>query len=116
MSFDGVSRQFELPGDISAVLLERVLWTFVVLALIADIVTTFVGLQLGLTESNPIARTAIEGYGVVGMLVLKGVAIGIGLLCRPVLPASYRPIVPAGLAIPWMIAVSINIYLISAAI
>ncbi len=56
--------------------------------LVGDVVTTFVGLHLGLAESNPIALRAIEGYGLLGMLALKGFAVGVGLLCRPLLPRS----------------------------
>ncbi|WP_143823947.1 DUF5658 family protein [Natronorubrum thiooxidans] len=116
MSSDGAYLRFEPPGEITPVAVERLLWVLVGLSLVGDVVTTFVGLHLGLAESNPVARSAIEGYGLAGMLALKGVAIGIGLICRPMLPSTYRPIVPAGLAIPWTAAVCINVYLISTAI
>ncbi|MDQ2051443.1 DUF5658 family protein [Natronolimnohabitans sp. A-GB9] len=113
MSSDAAYRQYELPVDLSPATLERALWVLVGLSLVGDVVTTFVGLHLGLAESNPVARSAIDGYGLAGMLVLKGLAIGVGLLCRPLLPAAYRPIVPAGLALPWTAAVLINLYMIS---
>ncbi len=93
--------------------LERTLWVLVALSLVGDVVTTFVGLNLGLAESNPIARGAIEGYGLAGMLVLKAFAVGVGLCCRPLLPRAYTPLVPAGLALPWTLAVMINMYAIS---
>lgn len=93
--------------------LEGLLWVAVVAALVGDIVTTFVGLHLGLAESNPIAHGAINGYGLPGMIGLKLVAVGIGLVCRWLLPDEYRPIVPAGLALPWLIAVGVNLYMIS---
>lgn len=113
MSSDAAYRRVDLPVDISPAALERALWVLVALSLLGDVVTTFVGLHLGLAESNPVARGAIDAYGVVGMLALKAVAIGVALICRPMLPAAYRPIVPAGLAIPWTIAVGINLYMIS---
>lgn len=116
MSSDGAYLRYRLPVDITPVTLERALWIFVGLSLVGDVATTFVGLQLGLAESNPVARGAIEGYGLAGMVALKGVAIGVGLVCRPMLPASYRPIVPAGLALPWVAAVCINGYMISTAL
>ncbi|ELY43882.1 DUF5658 family protein [Natronorubrum sulfidifaciens] len=116
MSSDGTHLRYALPGGMSPAALERVLWVLVGLSLIGDVVTTFVGLHLGLAESNPVARSAIEGYGLVGMLALKGIAIGIGLLCRPLLPSAYQPVVPAGLALPWTAAVCINVYMISTAI
>lgn len=88
--------------------LERWFWVIVGFSLVGDIVTTFVGLHLGLTESNPIARTAIDGWGLLGMLALKGFAVGIALVCRGLLEQPYRPIIPAALAIPWLAAVVIN--------
>ncbi|AGB32666.1 hypothetical protein C488_13408 [Natrinema pellirubrum DSM 15624] len=102
-----------LPGDVTPVDLERLLWGLVALSLIADIVTTFVGLNLGLAESNPAARGAIESHGVVGMLGLKAFAVGVALACRPLLERAYRPIVPAGLAVPWLAAAVVNMYTIS---
>ncbi|QSW98267.1 DUF5658 family protein [Haloterrigena alkaliphila] len=113
MSSDGAYPQFELPFDLSPTTLERALWVVVALSLVADVITTFVGLHLGLAESNPVARSAIEGHGLAGMLVLKAAAVGIALVCRPILPTAYRPIIPAGLVVPWTIAVCINVYTIS---
>ena len=113
MSSDGVYSHHALPIDVTVVGLERALWVLVALSLIGDVVTTFVGLHLGLSEANPIARSAIDGYGLLGMLALKGFAVGLAVACRPILPAVYRPIVPAGLAVPWTIAVGINLYTIS---
>ncbi|WP_425461896.1 DUF5658 family protein [Natronosalvus hydrolyticus] len=92
--------------------LERWLWVVVGFSLVGDIVTTFVGLHLGLTESNPIARNAIDGWGLLGMLALKGFALGIALVCRGVLERPFRPIIPAALAIPWLAAVVINTFAI----
>ncbi|SEH11822.1 hypothetical protein SAMN04487967_0531 [Natronorubrum sediminis] len=116
MSSDGAHARFHLPVDVSPVALERFCWILVGVSLVGDIVTTFVGLHMGLAESNPIARSAIEGYGLVGMIALKAFAVGIGLVCRPLLPVAYRAIVPAGLAVPWTAAVFINLYMISTVI
>lgn len=93
--------------------LEWLLWLLVAVSLVGDVVTTVVGLQLGLAESNPVARAAIDGWGVAGMLALKAGAIAVGLVCRSLLEPAYRPIVPAGLAVPWLIAVLINCYMIT---
>ncbi|EMA40053.1 DUF5658 family protein [Halobiforma nitratireducens] len=116
MSSDGADAHLrvDFPLDIEPARLERLLWVLVGLSLVGDVVTTFVGLHLGLAESNPVARSAIDGYGLAGMLALKAFAIGVGLVCRPLLPRVYRPIVPAGLALPWTVAVVINLALITA--
>ncbi|ELY97086.1 hypothetical protein C481_20886 [Natrialba asiatica DSM 12278] len=78
------------------------------LILVGDIVTTLAGFQLGLVESNPVARTAIDISGLFGLLAVKAGAIGVGLACRPLCPRSYQFIVPACLALPWSIAVVLN--------
>ncbi|AXR81096.1 DUF5658 family protein [Natrarchaeobaculum sulfurireducens] len=116
MSSDGAYSHHRIPIDVTPAALERALWVLVALSLVGDVVTTFVGLHLGLAESNPIARSAIDGYGLAGMLALKTLAVGVGLACRPILPDVYKPIVPAGLAIPWTIAVGINLYMISSVV
>ncbi|SEQ48441.1 DUF5658 family protein [Natrinema salaciae] len=113
MSSENATLHHRLPGDVTAVDLERLCWMLVAVALLADVVTTFVGLQVGLAESNPAARGAIEGYGVAGMLALKAFAVGIGLVGRLLLEPEYRPIVPVGLAVPWLAAAILNLYTIS---
>ena len=116
MSSDGAHSHRHIPVDVTPAALERALWVLVAFSLVGDVVTTFAGLHLGLAESNPIARSAIDGYGLAGMLALKAFAVGVGLACRPILPDAYKPIVPAGLAIPWTIAVGINLYMISSVV
>ncbi len=109
--YQRVDQELEAMGD-----LEWTLWIVVAVALVGDVVTTFVGLHLGLAESNPIARAAINGWGLVGMLVLKAFAVGVALCCRPLLPREFQLVVPAGLAVPWLVAVVINLVMISTAL
>ena len=92
---------------------ERLLWGLVGLSMIGDVVTTLLGLHMGLSEANPAARTAIEGAGVFGMLALKAGAIVFALACRRLVDPPFRPIVPAALAIPWTTAVAVNLYMIT---
>ncbi|RKD97748.1 hypothetical protein [Halopiger aswanensis] len=113
MGSDAPYWHHRLPVDVTSLGFERLLWVVVAIALVGDVATTFAGLYLGLSESNPVARGAIDGYGLGGMLALKGFAVGVALLCRPLLPQVYRPIIPAGLALPWTAAVCINLYMIS---
>ncbi|ELY86431.1 DUF5658 family protein [Natrialba taiwanensis] len=91
---------------------DRVLWGLVVLTLVADLVTTLAGFQLGLVESNPVARTAIDVSGLFGLLAVKASALAVALLCRLLLPMAYRSIIPACLAVFWLLAVVLNAWLI----
>ena len=90
---------------------ERLLWAVVAVALVGDLLTTYYGLRMGLTESNPVARTAMERFGFLAMVGLKLFAVGVGLCCRRLLPARHAILVPAGLAVPWLAAVVINLSL-----
>lgn len=90
---------------------ERLLWILVGVALVGDLLTTYYGLQLGLSESNPVARAAIEQFGFGAMVGLKLFAVGVGLVCRRILPERHAPLVPAGLAVPWSVAVVVNLSL-----
>lgn len=92
--------------------LEHALWALAVATAVADIATTQIGLQAGLDESNPIARSAIEATGMACMVALKAGATGVALLCRPLLPATGRLLLPVCLAAPWALATAVNCYLI----
>ncbi|MFC6732183.1 DUF5658 family protein [Haladaptatus sp. GCM10025893] len=88
------------------------MWFVVLSAMIADVLLTMYGLQLGLTEVNPVAVRAMELFGYAGLGLLKTVAIGIGLLCWFLTPPQYAPVVPVGLAAPSIVAVCINTALV----
>ncbi|GAA0198306.1 DUF5658 family protein [Haladaptatus pallidirubidus] len=92
--------------------LERILWFVVVLALVGDLLTTYIGLRTGLTESNPIARGALAEFGFAALLGLKAFSLAVGFACRPLLPREYVALIPAGLALPWTIAVFVNLSLL----
>lgn len=91
---------------------EAPLWGLVVVSTVADTLLTYYGIERGLTEGNPIARFGLERFGYAALGALKLFALGVGLLGRSVLPASYGAVVPLGLAIPWTIASLINATLI----
>lgn len=88
---------------------EHGLWALVAVAIAADALTTQVGLEAGLVESNPSARAALE-YGTVGFLAMKAGAVGVGLAVRPLLEREHRTIIPACLAFPWFGAAAINMH------
>lgn len=92
---------------------EHGLWALVAVAIVADLVTTQVGLANGLVEWNGAARGALE-YGTVGFLALKGGAVGVGLAARAFIEwlseDSYGTIVPVCLAVVWFGAAANNAY------
>lgn len=96
-------------ADIEGV--ERLLWLLVVVGLVGDLLTTYYGLRLGLAESNPVARAAMQQLGFGALVGLKLFAVGVGLLCRQLLPERHVALVPAGLAVPWLAAVVVNLSL-----
>ncbi|MFD1634283.1 hypothetical protein ACOZ4L_00960 [Haloplanus ruber] len=86
------------------------LWACALGALALDVALTVVGLRLGLTELNPVAAGLIADIGTLPALVtLKGVAVGVGLAGRAVLPAAYYGLIPVGLALPWTVAAVLNL-------
>lgn len=96
------------------------LWLAVVVAILADVGTTVGGLILGLEESNPLGVIAFEAFGILGLLGVKAVAVGIGLLLSAAIlraPARIAPnyvtlVVPAGFATVWLLAATWNTYLL----
>nr|WP_227373886.1 DUF5658 family protein [Haladaptatus halobius] len=90
---------------------ERLLWYLVLLALVGDLLTTYVGLRAGLTETNPVARSALAQFGFLSLVALKAFAVGVGLAGRRLIPREYGALVPAGLALPWTLAVFVNLSL-----
>jgi hypothetical protein len=92
----------------SAGAVERELWFAATAAMLVDVTLTVHGLAIGLVEINPFARRAIAVWGVLGLYGLKASALGVGAVCRLVIPDRYGPIVPFGLALPSFLAVVAN--------
>lgn len=92
--------------------LELLLWVLVCWALVLDIVLTAYGLSIGLVERNPFIRHALDTFGVAALALSKAAAVGIALFLRSIWP-EYAVIAPAGLAVPWLLAVALNAILIT---
>lgn len=92
---------------------ESRLWALAVVAMLVDVTLTVHGLQLGLAEMNPVARRALETAGVLGLYVLKVVALGTGLFCQRLVPDRLSALVPLVLLLPSLVAVLVNATLIS---
>lgn len=96
--------------------LEQWLWAITITALLGDIVTTMIGLRIGLAEGNPVVRTFLDVGGVTGLVAAKCLALGLGVAVRYPLKPSVRPAIPAGLAVPSVVIVVNNVFLIAATI
>jgi hypothetical protein len=92
---------------------ERELWILVVTAMLADLWLTQRGLRQGLYEANPVVRSLVTQYGTAALPVLKTAALGVGGATRELVPERTAPVVPLGLALPWVVAVAINALLLS---
>jgi hypothetical protein len=72
---------------------------------------TYVGLQSGLSEGNPIMGYAFEHVGFAVLGLVKVVVLGAAGLAREFAP-EYGPIIRLGLAIPWLAASVVNYVLL----
>lgn len=83
---------------------------------VLDIVSTYVGLSVGLVERNPIAQSLIAWAGMYGLLLLKlAVILCMLLLTREFVPKQYQNIPPIVVSVIWTVAVVSNTYLIASA-
>jgi hypothetical protein len=86
---------------------ERWLWIGATLALLADLATTLLGLQLGLAEGNPVVANALSTFGIAGFLTVKAGVLVVAYGARLALP-RYRVAIPLGVALPWLVAAGTN--------
>lgn len=92
--------------------IERDLWVLAIAAMAGDVALTMYGLDIGLEETNPVARRALDGAGILGLSVLKMLALFVGGCGRAVIPDRANAVVPIALGIPSLCAVVINATLI----
>lgn len=103
----------ERPGQTLAC--PRTLWALGVLAMVLDIALTGVGLSMGLTERNWLARLFIREFGLLGAgVLLKGFTLLLGYAgwrLLPILDAEagrHRNLVLLAAALPSWAAVGVN--------
>ncbi|AGN02540.1 hypothetical protein L593_13005 [Salinarchaeum sp. Harcht-Bsk1] len=92
---------------------ERWLWAVAVLALLADVVTTLVGLQTGLAEGNPVVAGALADAGLLGFFGVKVGVLALAVGGRIAAP-GFRVAIPLGIAVPWLAAAGTNALLLFA--
>lgn len=83
-------------------------WLLAVLAAIADVGSTLLGLHLGRAEGNPVVATVLATTGVGGFVVLKVLVIlTVGFLGVRFL--AHRTIAPLVLTGVWGVVAAINV-------
>lgn len=91
---------------------EHQLWAFAVLAAAIDVWLTYAGLQVGLTEGNPLMAALMHGSGVAALASAKLVVLGVAVVGRVARPV-WGPWLSLGLALPWAVAAGINAVLLA---
>lgn len=89
------------------------LWFLVLGAMVADIGLTLVGLGMGLIETNPIALFGIETVGYAVLAYLKVPALLLGVVGWISLSRTARRLNLVGLALPWVAASLVNLFLVA---
>lgn len=88
---------------------ERELWLLAAVGLVGDLALTVYGLERGLAEANPFARAAVHAHGYGALAALKAGAFAVGVGGWLVLPRRHRAVAPFALAVPWTLAVVVNV-------
>lgn len=107
---DGIGRRFRLSRPVERRDLH--LWTLVIVAMVADIGLTLYGLERGLLERNPIVLFGLNTVGYAALAFLKVPALLLGFVGWVSLPRTFGRLNLIGLALPWFIAVGINVWVI----
>lgn len=84
------------------------LWGLAVVAGFGDLITTHVGLQLGLQEGNHLIVLLLDVAGWAGFTLFKIAILAGALLFAAKLSAEKRPAVPLGLATTWALVTLLN--------
>jgi hypothetical protein len=88
--------------------LNRLLWLAVFGAAAADVVLTVFGLSLCFSEQNPVARSALDFAGPMGLVALKGATIAVLAGTVRVLAPRHRPYALALFCLPQFLAAAHN--------
>jgi uncharacterized membrane protein len=102
---DGVGR---VPSKRQLSENHAVLWTVVILASLFDVVTTMVGLGVGLAEGNAVARAFIDTYGAPGIGLLKFSALVLVVTLWALFDDHRATVVLAVFAVVSLVVVALN--------
>jgi hypothetical protein len=86
---------------------EAELWLIALATLTIDVYLTYRGLQSGLSEGNPVMRAAFDTMGFAALGLVKALVLGVAGFYRELRP-EFGAVIALGLAIPWLVAISVN--------
>lgn len=86
---------------------EAELWLLALATLTLDVYLTYLGLQAGLAEGNPLMAPAIETLGFAALGLIKAFVLGVAGFYRELRP-KYGAVLALGLVVPWLVAVVVN--------
>jgi hypothetical protein len=93
---------------------ERMLWTAVAVTFVLDVGLTAYGLEIGLSEANPVARAVMHLLGPLpAMVALKGVVVAFAVCASRLVPEPRRGLIPLAVAAPWAVASLSNLALVA---
>jgi hypothetical protein len=107
---DRIDRHFPLSRPVER--RDFRLWALVIAAMVADIALTIYGLEQGLLERNPIVLFGLDVVGYAALAFLKVPALVLGFVGWVSLPRTFGRLNLVGLALPWLAAVLINVWVI----
>lgn len=87
------------------------LWMVVLFLAVMDVGLTYLGLQHGLVEVNPIARIGHSFAGVWALIAGKGIALGFGVTAAALLDRR-EYLIPMIFLVIWGAAVAANTHLL----
>ena len=97
----------------TSITVSRAAWVVLIGLAAADIVLTLIGIRSCLTEQNPVAAWTLGTYGPSGLVVLKGLALGVLAVTVWQLPDRYKHAAFGGFGVTQLYAVSSNAVLVS---
>lgn len=90
---------------------EFALWLSCFLVALLDVGSTWIGLNSGYEEKNPLGQYMIEGFGFSSLMIFKSAIIVLILgLTEATLRGKWRYMPPSLLSAVWLIAFGINSY------
>ena len=88
------------------------LWSLLLVAVMADVITTIVGLQVGYVESNPLLHVVIGVAGFTGLAIAKAGYVAAALWVYRIVDYGEWAVLAVAVVIEFAV-VGINLYVLS---